>query len=285
MDDNVTWIAADGTEYSISDNHLIISGSEGRFMPPVQFIEEEVPFQPGARLRDVRIGVKEFDLPIYVDGASESETRSKIRNLLRLFNPLKGDGKIRITAPDGSQREINCRYSGGLEISERKDSKIGNLQAVVFVFRAFDPYWYDTSTQVRTFTTGQTATFFPLFPLRLSSSTVFADITINNNGDIETWPEWIIKGPASDIILRNLTTGEITHLETSLDEGETLTIATKPGAKTIKKGDGTNLFGTLTNISSIWALVDGNNSVRIEMAGANSNSSVQLSYRNRYWGP
>jgi hypothetical protein len=283
--DKFYWVDANGTEYSISDNHLIKAGPDGRFMPPISFVEDEVPFAAGSRLRTVKVGPREFDLSIYIDGTSEADARNKTRSLLRMFNPLSGDGKIKIVAADGSQREINCRYSSGLQLSEKEGSKIGNMQTAVLVFRAFDPYWYDTSTQVQTFTTGQTATFFPFFPMRLSSSTVFADVTVDNSGDVETWPEWIINGPASDIILRNLTTGESLHLATSLGEGESVTIETKPGTKTIKKGDGTNLFGTLTDDSSIWALVDGSNSVRIEIAGANANSSVQLSFRNRYWGP
>jgi hypothetical protein len=90
-----------------------------------------------------------------------------------MFNPLKGDGALKSTSIDGSQRFLNCRYSGGLEISESGQT----WQKVVLVLKAFDPFWYDSTTQVQTFKINESpGTFFPIFPLRLSSSAVFADI-------------------------------------------------------------------------------------------------------------
>jgi phage-related protein len=283
--DKFYWVDANGLEYPISDNHLIITGPEGRFMPPISFTEEEVPFAAGTRLRNVKVGAREFDLSIYIDGVSEADARAKTRNLLRVFNPLVGDGKIKVAATDGTQREINCRYSSGLEISEKDSAKIGNMQAVVLVFRAFDPYWYDSVTQVLTFNTGQPATFFPFPPLRLSSSSVFADTSIDNTGDVEAYPEWIVTGPGNGIVLRNYTTGEMIELDVTLGIGESVTIDTRPFVKTVTKNDGTNLFYTLSDASSLWTLQPGVNSVRLEMSDATDQSSIQLSYKNRYWGP
>jgi phage-related protein len=82
-----------------------------------------------------------------------------------------------------------------------------------------------------------------------------------------------------------MSTGEVTNLTVSLGIGETITIDTKRFQKTITKNDGTNLFFTLTDESSIWSLQEGNNSIQIEMANATQDSLIQLTYRNRYWGP
>lgn len=285
MADKISWIDPLGNEYPISEEHWQIDGMTGRFMPPVSFVEEEVPFQPGSQLREVRVKPREIDLPIYVEGTSEKELRSKLRHLLRLFNPLRGDGKFRITTTSGEQREIICRYSGGMEISEKKDSKIGNLQKAVLVFRAFDPFWYDTNTIVETFRLNESpGQFFPVPPVRLVSSTVFADITINNEGDVEAFPEWIISGPGEGIVLENLTTGETTELASSLGVGESITVNTKPYHKTVTRNDGRNLYVDLSEKSSLWALAEGVNNIRIQMSNATELSSVQLSYKNRYLG-
>lgn len=284
MTERLIWVSPDGIEYQISESHWKIDGMSGHFMPPISFVEDESPFQAGTILRNVKVNAREFDLPIYVEGQNEIDLRKKIRYLMRIMNPLKGDGKFKLILSDNSQREITCRYAGGLEISEKKDSKIGNLQSVILVFRAFDPFWYDSSTFVETFTTGQPATFFPLFPLRLSSSTVFADTSVDNQGDVETWPEWIIKGPGSEITIRNFSTGEVTKLITNLSLGESITIDTRPGRKTIKKNDGTNMYASLSDDSSLWALQEGINNIRIEMSNATTDSSVQLSYKPRYLG-
>lgn len=285
--DKISWIDANGMETSLSKeiNYKVLNGMQGRFMPTLSFSEDEVPFHAGSRLRDIKVKSRDIDIPLLIKADSEIDLRNKIRACLRIFNPLKGDGKIRVTAPDGSQRELFCRYAAGLEGKEDRGSKGLTWMTFILVFRAFDPYWYDSSTIVQTFNTGQPATFFPFFPLRLSSSTVFADISVNNDGDVETWPEWIITGPGSGPVFRNLTTGEVMNLNATLQENESITIDTRPGNKTIKKDDGTNLFATLSDDSSLWPLESGNNNVRIEFSDVNTVSSVQLSYRNRYWGP
>ncbi len=277
-----SWIDANGVEHNLSgdDGIDVIIGPEGRFMPSFSFVEDKVPLQPGSRLRGINVEAREVDLPLEISCTTQSELRSKIRILLNWFNPLKGDGILKCVAVDGSTRILNCRYSGGLEITESGQT----WQRLVLVLKAFDPYWYDSSTVVQTFTTGQPATFFPFFPLRLSSSTVFADIAVNNIGDVETNPEWIITGPGDSIILRNLSTGELFNLNISLGVGEILIVNTKTGKKSVKKGDGTNLFGYQTDDSSLWALQQGQNSIRIEMSNATTDSSVQLTYTPRYWG-
>jgi hypothetical protein len=286
MADSISWIDANGVEKTFQTDMKVLSGMNGRFMPPVSFVEEEVPFQSGSRLRNVEIKTRDIDIPLFLKASSEIELRQKIREVLRMFNPLKGDGRIKTIAPDGSQRELICRYSTGLEGEENKDSKGIWWMKFIIVFRAFDPFWYDSSTIVQTFKINESpGSFFPILPLRLTSSTVFADITVDNTGDVETWPEWIITGPCEEIVLRNMSTDEVTNLEVSLGVGETITIDTKPFHKTVTKNDGTNLFYTLTDESSLWALQEGSNSIQIEMANATTDSSIQLTYRNRYWGP
>ncbi|PLR93188.1 phage distal tail protein [Bacillus sp. T33-2] len=291
MGDKVSWIDANNAEYPLNrDSIKILEGKQGWYMPPVSFVEDEVPFQAGSRLRNIKIQPKDFDLPLLLECESPQKLRETVRFFLRRFNPLKGDGRIRSIAPDGSQREIFCRYSKGLEGTEGRGNKGTYWQKLLLVFRAFDPFWYDTSSIVQTIKIDENpAAFFPIFPLRLASSTVFADITIDNAGDVETWPEWIITGPGENIILRNMTTGEVMSLDATigarLGTGETIIIDTKPFVKTVRKGDGTNLFHTLSDDSSLWALCEGPNSIRIEMSNATTDTNIQLTYRNRYWGP
>ncbi len=285
MPETIEFIDPYNAPYSFTDNPRVglLPGVQGRHMPPITHTEDEVPLQPGGRLRQVNIKTRELDLPILITGLSEMDVRTEIRTLEHLMNPLRGDGKLRVTAPDGSQRELTCRYLSGLQLNEEKLYLL--KQTAPLVFRAPDPYWYDTQTNVFTYVTGgQPATFFPFFPLRLSSSTVFTDASVSNLGDVEAWPEWIITGPGDSITLRNLTTGETITLNTTIGTGEQITIDTKPGKKTIRKNDGTNLFGSQSFDSSLWALQPGSNSIRIEVSNTTTASSVQLSYRNRYLG-
>jgi hypothetical protein len=278
----IAWIEPNGVEHDLSGsaNIDVMIGPSGRFMPTFELVDQEVPFLPGSRLRNIKTKPREVDLPIEISGLSTSDLRTQLRKIMDWFNPLKGDGTLKVIAEDGSQRLLTCRYASGLEIQE---TGLSWLKAVL-VLKAFDPFWYDANVIVQTFTTGQPATFFPFFPLRLTNSTVFADTTIINSGDVEAWPTWIITGPGSNIYLRNLTTGELTNINVTLGVGETINIDTRQGKKTVVKGDGTNLYPNLSSGSSLWALQQGTNQIRLEMSGASTQSSIQLSYQNRYWG-
>lgn len=280
MSEIVTWIDPDGVETLLRPLWAL----SGRMAPPVKFEEESVPGQAGSRLRDVHHGPRDYTMPLRIDGVDAADLRTKIRELTLAMDPTRGPGRIRVQSPIGDTRELNCRYAAGLELDETLgDTSTDVYQYAPTVFRAFDPYWYATSDVSQLFTAGAPATFFPFFPLRLVSSEVFADATVNNGGDVEAWPVWTITGPGSALVLRNLTTGKLLSLSTWLSAGgETLTIDTRPGIKTVTGDDGTNLFTTLTADSSLFPLARGDNLIRAELIGSNAASSVQLAFKPRY---
>lgn len=277
------WLDVDGGSTTLD----VDWETAGRFAPPGVFYADGVPEQPGARLRTVLHGVREFTLPFWLSGSSETDLRSQLRTLVARMDPVRGDGRIRVTAPGGDQREITCRVSGGLELAEHLGESSGPAtQKVVGSFRAYDPYWYATSDTVLTGTTGTIATFFPIFPVRLNSSEVFASATVTNPGDVDCWPVWVITGPGSAITLRNLTTGKLAKFSTTtLAAREYITVDTRPGVKTVTKQDGSNLFSDLSTDSALWSMPRGSNSVQVEMGGATAASSVQLRFRPRYLAP
>ncbi|WP_030431957.1 phage distal tail protein [Allokutzneria albata] len=278
--ETTVWISPDGTMIPLE----VEWSTAGRFAPPPVLVEEGVPEQPGARHREARHGVREFSLPLWIEDSSPAALRARMRALVAAMDPVRGEGTIRITTPIGDQREIYCRVSAGLEMDETLGRTSGpTLQRCVPMFRAVDPYWYDTTDTIDTFSSADTATFFPIFPLRLASSSVFVEATIINSGDVETWPVWTITGPGSAITLRNLTTGYALTLTTTLAVGEHLVIDTRPGRKSVLKNDGTNLFTALSSASSLWPLARGSNSVRLEMSSTVALvSSLQLARRHRY---
>lgn len=278
----VEWVAADGTTTALS----VDWDAFGRFMPPIRRNEETVPLQPGARLRDAVHDVREVLLTLILTGVDESALRASLRSLTATFDPSRGDGKLRVTAPDSVQRELTCRYSGGLELSERLGDDSGpGWQEVPALFRAVDPYWYDTSSTVQTFTSGTPQTFFPIFPIRLSSSTVFSSTAVDNTGDVAAWPVWTITGPGTNLVLRNLTTGKTLAMTYTLAAGQTITVDTRPGAKTVTLNTGANLYQYLTSPPHLWSLRRGSNTVQVELSSVTSASSVALSYKRGFLTP
>ncbi|MFI9817570.1 phage distal tail protein [Saccharothrix variisporea] len=273
------WIDADGTATTLE----VEWDATGRGMPPIRFEEDRVPERAGSRLRAVRHDTREMTLPLWITGSSQSDLWTNLRALALKMDPTRGNGKIRVTSIAGDQREVTCRYAAGLELNERLGDTAGPLvQRAPVLFRVHDPYWYAVSDTTEPFTVGTTATFFPFFPLRLSSSEVYATGSITNPGDVETWPVWTITGPGSAIVLRNLTTGKSLSLSTTLGAGESVVIDTREGVKTVTHSSGANLFSSLSATSSLWPLARGVNAFQIEMSAATTASLVSLAYRPRY---
>lgn len=276
MADEITeWIDTDGvaTELPVEWN------VSGRFGPRVVVEEAEVPGVAGARVRDVRHLPRDFVLPLWVESTDAVQLRTDMRNLVERMDPVRGPGRIRVTAPGGDQREITCMVLDGLGMLERLGETSGpEVQRVGLMIRAHDPYWTAVGTDGLTIESGDRPSLFPFFPLRLSSSEIFAEVTVNNTGNIRAWPVWTVEGPASAITVRDLRTGK--HWSITLDDplspGESLIVDTRPGAKTVTRSDGTDLFGGLTDMSSFWALWPGSTAVRIEITGSSPGVSRVL---------
>lgn len=260
----------------------------GRGAPPIAFEEDEVPEQPGSRLRGVRHKARDFALALSISAAEDGYVRTAVRDLIAVVDPVRGDGRIRITTEAGDQREITCRYQGGLELRERLGENSGpDVQRDTAMFRAHDPYWYALSDVVTDFVLdGSGSKWFPLLPLRLSSSELFAEANVVNVGDVDAQPVWELHGPGSTIVLNNLSTGRSLDLSSVLTAGEVVTIDTRRGAKTVILDDGTttgtSLFADLGDLAEMWPLRRGNNVIRVEMTGATTDSYVRLAYRPAY---
>jgi hypothetical protein len=276
----IQWIAVDGSVTQLDDevNYFVTRGRAGQWMPPFGLVETAVPDEAGSRLDNVRTKPRDLDLPFVIVDTGYEAVITRIRALAKKFLCTEGQGKLRVTRADLTQREITAAYGGGLDTAK---VTAGTLKTVL-AFHAPDPYWMATSAVINTYTKGIASIFFPFFPLVLTNSDIFSDATIDNPGDVEAWPVWRINGPGSDPGLANLTTGKTLTLTVTLAAGDYVEIDTRPGYKTVKLNGETNLFGSLGGTSSLWSLLAGLNSIRIELNDATDASSVVLSYYPRY---
>lgn len=284
-DQALGWVDADGSLTPIRGGTDIAVAEEvtGRFAPTMRFTVGTVPLQPGQRFRSVTHGLADIAVPVVFWPSSATALRTLLRAWAHRLDPVRGDGALRVTAPGGDQRELVCRYLDGLErvVEDDFSDRFGHTKAVLH-FIAEQPYWQDVSDTSASWSVSTPATFFPIFPLRLSSSEVFADVTVSNDGDVEAWPVWTVTGPGSSLALRNLTTGELLSSSATLLGGDTLTIDTRPGRKTVTALSGSNQFSTLSSASTLWSFTRGSNSVRIELAGTTAASGVALKWRRRW---
>lgn len=291
--DTLSWVAADGTVTQLTqqaelDVHWAL-GVEGRFMPPVRMIEEQVPQQHGARLRGVRYEPREVTLPLSVIGASEQAVRAKIRALGSAFDPTRGDGWLRVVAADGTSRELRCRYSAGMEGEESRDSSGARFQRLVAVFRAVEPFWRDTAASETSYAVETGGLFLGNPFLRadfgISSDTVLGAVVVNNGGDLSAEPVYTFVGPASSVTITNVATGEVLQYAAAIALGKSVIIDTSAGIKSVLGNDGANLYANLSLTSSLFTLPRGATSINLAMPGSDANSYVTVSYRRRWLMP
>lgn len=273
--ESLTWVAPDGS--SLPWPTQLLRGMAGRGLPPIEVVTRQVPQRAGAVRVAARHLERTISIPLLLDG-DVSTHRTLLRSWGRALNCVAGTGTLRFDLVDGTQRQIAASFVGGLELAE----DVGWMTLADAQFLCHDPYFEDVSETSDQVAGGTIAsTFFPFFPLRLSSSEIAAELTVSNSGDVEAWPVITVRGPATNPSILNVTAGKTLALTGSIGAGETVTLDSRPGAKTVRRQDGVNLYSSLTTAQ--WSpLTVGSNRVRLEATGTTTDTLVSVRWRRRW---
>ena len=150
-----------------------------------------------------------------------------------------------------------------------------------------DIYWYSTSTQTAEYSAIRGDFHFPFpdsdepFPIGVYNT--HNTLMIQNDGD-ETGFKIIFSGTATNPILTNVETGEYMQISGDFSDGDTVTITTKTGEKTVTlehNGVTENIINRLISGSTWLALREGEN---IFYFSGGKNLRVKLIHRNAYLG-
>lgn len=288
----IKWVGPDGTTipFDGTAGYLMpAGGADGHFAPTFKHVPEDISNDGGTRLRNLVLQPRTITIPLEIHHPDPVAARALWRTLGAAVDPRKGDGQLQFTPPDGIAREYRCRYVQGLEGDDSPEKSdpgrttwLTSLQVV-----AYDPIAQDVADtpQVWSIEDGDSS-FWPVFPIRLGSSTVFADTIIDVFGDDLAWPVWDIAGPGSQLVLENK--GKKLQWGGTLGPGETLTIDTRPpnmrddtSIPRVRDNRGINRFAELT-AWDIWAFNPGEEHVHIEFSGADTDSQVSCAYRQRW---
>lgn len=279
--DEIVWISPDGTWWHWPMNQP--AGIEGRGLPPV-IIDEQDVLGDGASQGTPRFGVREIHIPFHY-ASTQTLVRRKIRAWAAALAADRRLGTILVRTMLNDERQISCRYASGFEMVEANNRWV----TAGITFRCPEPFWEDATPIIETWSpTTETKKFFPIPNpttgsfITLSQGNLITEVTVNNSGDMEAWPVWRITGPGSgQVKLEHVESGQIIEFSRSLGPGETITIDTRPGVKTVMADDGSNEFRSLSS-SQLFSLPPGDNTLRFSIGGAETDTTVELSYR-RQW--
>lgn len=248
-----------------------------RMMPPVTIHTVRVPQAQGGRFRHARHDERLATLPVVVPGATAG--RDELRRWAKALDPVKGEGTLTVVQGTHPGRQLVCAYEAGLDDFAEEYPHLG---LTTLAFRAADPYWQDAAESSVIGTIDPRAyQWFPFLPLVLGASDVFTAVTIDNTGDVDSWPVVSTVGPGVDLVVANETTGESWSYLDPIAAGSTLIVDHRPGHKTARL-NGFNAFGRLTDDSVLWPLVPGPNRISINFDAATTASSVTFGWRNRW---
>lgn len=281
----VTWTDAQGRITVLSDDSngwVLQPGATGFDMPTYQSYSDESPEIDGNFVRQIRAQARTLMLPIAVfSDVSRGDFLLKKRGLRRSLNPKLGMGTLEITEVDGTSRSIGAYYQSGGEGDEALDSGGMRYQMVALTFTCPSPFWIGDPVH-RDFQVAQSGTFFPILPLQVADSQVLGDVFVTNDGDDVAYPVWTIRGPATSVVLTNVTSGQSLTLSQSLTSGDTVVIDTRERVQTVLMNGTTNLWSKLVAGSALWGLEPFDNEVTLTLAGATTATLVSLDYGPRY---
>ncbi len=234
--------------------------------PQAKIATNKAPYQDGSTY----IGSLFEETPLTIEGIISTTTFALLGSYRRameaVLNPK--DGQMLVTVIDSATtRSILAVPDPGVSFPGGR-ARGPLYQRFIISLLAPDPLWYDPTLQTETVTEG-------------------TPVDCNNAGDEDTPVTILISGPTKDPIITNTTTGKAIQVNVTLLAGETLSISTGFGQKSITKtvaGVDTNVMQDLdaTDRDFFW-LERGVNSITIA-DDAVTDVVADISWYNKYLG-
>lgn len=270
--------------------------------PPYTPVTQEVPFLPGSLLKFINVEEAEVDLRVTFTADTQQLLWAKLKPFPWMFNPLRGTGILQVTNPAGEVRQLNAVCISGFKLDESTLQE-KSVEATLSFF-ANDPYWYSPWRTVPVNVQNNTIGYTPILPGRViipGESTAILQTT--NDGDVNSFPVFILSGPYANPKLLNQTIndqpGNGNNLDFSANGGiRSQRIGQPPRANPLTincinksatvKGTGApvpplvSVINKLTRTSSFFPMIPGENTIILDVNDISSNTTIYTISRSAY---
>lgn len=290
------WIDPTGMRWELTDPEApwltTDDGVSGLGSTPLTFTTDDL-VRGGTQVRHIAVGPRTITWPMVVGGNdfTSKEFIDGFRTIGRAFTMTRrlGPGTLRIERSDGEARQIQAYYQSGFDTSGGAGSYV-DWDTFTLTLYCPDPYWTDGEplTFTRRYIESTLDFQDPFFSVGASST--LGDTTIQNDGDVETFPDWRIDGPATSATCTNNDTGDSftvdihTILGRDLAAGETVTITGTPPVITGPTPAAGKDWNQAIDWASmrLWELAPGLNDVSFTIEGRDVGSAITLIVSRRY---
>ena len=288
------WLIAGSDSFQIQDVADRRYGVlvDGIGMPPVRHVIQRSPRQDGQTLLDTRIEPRIITVGLVelsTNRAGYWTDRQSLAEYLKQFDSLV----LRKVLASGISYELDVSFLSGATGSSEDDYNT-HRRRVAFQLIAHDPIW--RSTTPRSLVTGLARTgdefeFAITFPITFGSVDIDTNITLAYAGTWKSYPEIDIRGPITNPVIQNLTTGEELSLTATIDDGDVVRFDLSPLTKTVRNiTDDENWIQYLSTDSDLatWHIAaapeaaGGVNSLRVAGADAGLNTVFTVRWYDRF---
>lgn len=245
---------------------------------------QKAPYQDGVTYVDSLLQPR--DIPITVTVYDPIQCYRYRQQLSQVFNPKLGLGVLKYEY-DGGMKCIACIPDGAPTFPSGSQNRTASSQVGTIHLVAPNPYWTD-ELSVSTPMTAFIGKFVLPFHLPAVIGVQGSKQIFTNLGDVPTPVTILFKGPATNPVVTNLTTGEFIKINRTLADGDTLTVNTAFGNKRVEitdsEGNVTNVFNWIDQASTFWNLEVGDNEIEYSADSGQENAVVSITWQNLYVG-
>ncbi len=262
----------------------IIGSVSGTGAADTTVLSSSIPGIDGVYVHGVRAESREVSFFIHVDGESRRDMYRRRFELANMLAPRDQPGMLYYS------NDYHTKRIAAIPVrSPNFTDRLQNYNKAEIAFLCPFPYWENLSEK-----SGYMAYLYDgfEFPFSFDPSISFAALAnqalLQNEGSLPTPVVITITGPATNPGVLNETTGEKLRLLKPLEAGQTLTISTKRGNKSviISQSDGTteDAFQYIDPESVFFSLMPGDNVLKYMSDNESESTMVVVTYRELYAG-
>lgn len=266
----------------------------GMGIPEIDRLAQAGPNQHGDTDMGFRLKPRQMQIVLLWQAANESAYWQARDTTMALFAPRSTTRLLKLVRPDGQVRQIDVQPIGAMDFPSQQRVGVATQQFVA-TLKAPDPTWYDPIEVVVNFGVsggGGSFTVPMSVPTGVGASAINQTTVVAYPGTWQTSPVIQIIGPLTNPTIVNNTTGETLALTAVIGVGQTWTIDTRYGRKSITDQLGVNQIGTLSDASNLATFhlastidtPDGLNSFTVTGTAATGATIVYIRYYTRYIG-
>ncbi len=283
MEQSLTFRSSKG-EVEIGNRPYLLQTVTGIGGLGADIVEQKGVGQDGTTFIEKTFGTRNITMTILIVADNYDELNERKRHIHNVFSSRDRCEIIYNNSTYTKRCDVVVETSPVLGAEKDKYH-----QSVFTSLIAHNPFWVDidASSEIMSISVSNFRFPFEIVEPYEMESEGNNRVIVNNDGDVETPVLISFTGPAVNPIITNETIGQFVRINKALLEGESITINTEFGNKSVIFSDGEveeNAFSLITLDSEFFQLIEGENEIVYSADFGIETAQVNINWRNRFIG-